>query len=48
MRSLGAASLSVYAWDWAGNVAVRTSGFRHGGATAAAADVTATGISSVD
>ena len=44
----GAASLSVYAWDWAGNVAVRTSGFRHGGATAAAADATGAGISLFD
>jgi len=44
----GAASLSVYAWDWAGNVAVRTSGFRHAGAAAGAPDVTPAGISLFD
>jgi hypothetical protein len=29
-----AASLSVYAWDWAGNVAARTTAIRAGGAHA--------------
>jgi hypothetical protein len=32
----GAASLSVYAWDWAGNVARRTSALRAGSASSAA------------
>lgn len=44
----GAASLSVYAWDWAGNVAVRTSRFRRGGTAAGAADVIPAGISLFD
>jgi hypothetical protein len=46
-----AASLSVYAWDWAGNVAVRSSGFSRGdagGAATGAADVTGAGISLFD
>jgi hypothetical protein len=47
----GAASLSVYAWDWAGNVARRTSPLR--GIRAQQAGATATpsggaGVSAVD
>jgi hypothetical protein len=41
----GAASVSVYAWDWAGNVARRTSSLRHGHAAGSLPEARATASS---